>query len=383
MAKRERLLDWIRDGSPDDVPVLMGLSSFGVASAKLGKDQGEVTWPEAIAVAEETDTHLLHCVGMPLPSEAVPFLDDVEIQRAEDTRSDGTPITRRFLKTPEGTLTETVEHPRHTGACHTEFFVKDERDLPAFACFIRKATEAIVRNPDIRRKVSADLGRAKQLSNGHFPTMLWPFCAAVELTSSFYMDQVTAIYTIYDRSDLMEELMQRHWEMTQVWLELGIEQDVDMYGYAINGFEWLNPDLYKRYIIPQARRLNEFVSAHGKLSWLHTCGKMKNIAAMGAYQEMQVDVVESLSSPPTGDINDLAETRRQIGPDIVTRGGINCELMYDPDLDALRSQTQHVLDSVRGYKHIIGDTNPSRPSYPWANIQTAIDVVRETGRLFE
>ena len=72
-TKRERLLDWIRNGSPDDVPVLMGLSSLEVASAKLGKD---------------------------------------------------------------------------------------ERDLPAFACFIRKATDAIVGNPEIRRKVSADLGRA-------------------------------------------------------------------------------------------------------------------------------------------------------------------------------------------------------------------------------
>ena len=73
----------------------------------------------------------------------------------------------------------------------------------------------------------------------------------------------------------------------------------------------------------------------------------------------------------------------QIGPDIVTRGGINCELMYDRDLDALRSQTQHVLDSVTGHKHITGDTNPSCPSYPWENIQTVIDVVRENVRLFE
>ena len=48
-----------------------------------------------------------------------------------------------------------------------------------------------------------------------------------------------------------------------------------------------------------------------------------------------VDVVESLSARPKGDIDDQTETRRQIGPDIVTRAGINCELMYDSGLDAL------------------------------------------------
>ena len=84
-----------------------------------------------------------------------------------------------------------------------------------------------------------------------------------------------------------------------------------------------------------------------------------------------------------GDIDDLTETRRQTGPDTVTRGDINCELMYDLDLVALRSQTQHLLDPLEGYKHIMGDINPSCPSYPWERIQTVIDVVSESGRLFE
>ncbi len=174
-----------------------------------------------------------------------------------------------------------------------------------------------------------------------------------------------------------------YWRMVQVWLEIAAENDIDIYNYAINGFEWLNPDLYERYMIPQAKRINEFAKAQGKLSWIHTCGKMRKIAEMEAYQRMEVDVVESLSSPPTGDIDDLVETRSDIGQDIVTRGGINCELFYDSDLEALRRQTHHVLDSVDGHAHAIGDTNPSYPSYPWENIQTVIDVVRERGQLFD
>ena len=382
-TKRERLLDWIRNGDPQDVPVLMGLHTFEVASAKLGKDQREVTWAEAIEVAEQTGTHLLACVNMPLPFGAIPFLDDIEMYEKSETLPDGTQRVTRFMETPEGTMTEVREFPRDKGEYHREFFVKDEQDMPAFAYFIRRTTEAIVKNPDIRRKVREGISSNKQRVGGAFPTMLWVFCPAVELTSSIYMDQVTAIYMLYDHQELVEELMQRHWEMTKIWLSLGEEADVDIYGYAINGFEWLNPDLYERYMIPQARRINEFATAHGKLSWIHTCGRMKEIAEMGGYQQMKVDVVESLSSPPTGDIDNLAETRRQIGSEIITRGGINCELFYGSDLDALRKQAEHVLDSVAGYQHILGDTNPSYPSYPWENIQTVIDCVRERGRLFE
>ena len=68
---------------------------------------------------------------------------------------------------------------------------------------------------------------------------------------------------------------------------------------------------------------------------------------------------------------------------ILTPNGLTSELMYSADLDILRERTEYVLDSVRGFNHMIGDTNASYPSYPWENIQTVIDVVRDRGRLFE
>ncbi len=382
-TKRERLLDWIRNGDPKDIPVLMGLCHQEVASAKYGKDQHAVTWAEAIRAAEETGTHLLALVGSPLPFEAIPFLDDIRIQETRQTLPDGTPQITKTITTPEGCLTEIRECPADKGEYHRKFLVKNEEEIPAFAYLIRRTTDEIVRNLEIRRKIGAGLEAAKTEVGGNFPSLFWIFCPAVELTCSIYMDQETAIGLLYDQPDLMEELMDRHWAMTQVWLELGEEHDVDIYGYAINGFEWLSPDLYERYMIPQARRINDIAANQGKLSWLHTCGKIKRIAEMGTYQTMNIRVLESLSFPPTGDITDLAETRRLIGPEIITRGGINCELLYENNPAVLRERTEHVLAATAGFKHIIGDTNPSYPTYPWEAIRAVIDVVRESGRLLE
>ena len=129
--------------------------------------------------------------------------------------------------------------------------------------------------------------------------------------------------------------------------------------------------------------MNDAIEAQGKLSWIHTCGKMKKIAEAGFYQQMNVDVLESLSMLPTGNIEDMREIRSLIGKEIVTRGGVNCELMYGDDLKMLRERTEYVLESVKEFKHMMGDTNPSYPSYPWEDMQTVIDVVRDSGRLFE
>jgi len=381
-TKRERLLDWIRNGSTKSVPVLMG-PGFELASAYLGKDQRKTTWADAIRAAEETGTHNIACLSQPMPFDAIEFLEDIELSEKRDRNPDGIDRLTQWVRTPEGTMRDVREFPKDTGSYWREHFVKSDGDLPAFAYLIRRTTHAVVNTPAVRRKVDARIKSAKAAVGDAFPTEIHVFCPAVDLIGSYYNAQQTGLFLVYDHRDLMEELMDCYWRMVQVWLEIAAANDLDIYNYAINGFEWLNPDLYERYLVPQAKRINEFAKAHGKLSWVHTCGKMKKIAKMEAYQRMAVDVVESLSSPPTGDIDDLAETRRDIGQDIVTRGGINCEFFYDRDLEALRRQTHHVLDSVEGYKHAVGDTNPSYPSYPWENTQTVIDVVRERGLLLD
>ena len=382
-TKRERLLDWIRNGDPENVPVLLGPDSFEIASSKLCKDQREITWTEATSVAEKTGTHLLACVGSPSLFEAIPFLDNVKLERKHEKLPDGVSRESMFITTPEGTLTEVKDFSNKLGEFHREFLVKDESDMPAFAYMIRKTTEAFIKNPAIHKEIGDNISAVKKEIDGQFPTLYWPFIAGVELTSAGFMGQMAAIYLLNDQADIMEELMDRHWEMTQTCLEISEKHDIDLYGYAINGYEWLSPAIYERYMIPQATKLNDKVSAMGKLSWLHTCGKMKKIADAGIYQQIGIDILESLSMPPTGDIEDMRETRSLIGDKIVTRGGINCELFYSGDLDAIRERTEYVLDSVKGYKHMIGDTNSSFPSYPWENIQTVINVVRDQGRMFE
>ncbi len=381
-SKKERILDYIRGGDPEKMPVMIG-PSFELPAAYLGKDPSQVTWSEALTVAEETGTHNIACVSSPYPFNAVPFCDDITMtNETEEVSPDLQRITSR-ITTPDGILTSVQEIPKHTGAYHREFYVKGPEDLPAFSYFIRRTTQEAVKNPEVRKSVEEEMKSGIESVNGAFPTNEWVFCPAVELTSSHYMDQATAVYLLYDYPELLEELMATHWEMTKVWLEIGAANKIEVYGYAINGLEWLSVDLYEQYMIPQAKLINDFAEAQGAISWVHTCGKLKKLAELGVYQQMNVKMMESLSTPSTGDITDMAETRANIGHDITTRGGINVEFMYDSDLEALRKQTEYVIESTRGYRHMIGDTNDSYPPYPWENIKTVIDTVRSKGILYE
>ena len=380
-GRRERLLEWMRGGDPGRVPVMIG-PGFYVASSLHGVPLGEVTWAMAARAAAETGTENLQGVGSPLPFDAIGFTDELSLDTTNETLPDGTHRTTSHLTTPGGVLRQIWEQAPGIGGVHREFYVKGPEDIPLLESFIRTAVKTILEKPEARRKVTDDMRRVKEAGRGFFPTEMWVFCPAVELTSSYYMDQETAIYTLYDQKDLMEDLFDLHWKMTELWLEAGREVDVDIYGYAINGLEWLSPDLYEQYMVPQAKRINDFARSIGKMSWLHTCGKMKGLVERNVYGRIGIDFLESLSGPPTGDIDDYAASRGAIGPDVVTRGGVNCEFFYEDDAESVTAHAHEVLDGCAGYRHMIGDTNPSVPSYDWHKIQAVIDVVRQRGQAF-
>lgn len=381
MTKRERFLDWVRDGDPDSLPVCMSWGP-GVAASFYGKDNSEVTPEDQITAAEETGIFQMFHVESPSPFSAISFLNDTTLQEEWDRTPEGVKRLTRTIVTTAGKLTSIIEFSKHAGQCDREFFVKGPEDLPAMEDFIRSTCNEIIRNPNVAKKVKQQTEDGIALLHGDMPSGCHVFCAAVELLSSMYMDQETALYISYDYKDLLEELMELHGRATMVWMDALADTGLDFYTYAINGYEWLSPDLYRRYMIPQARIINDRAAEQGKLTWLHTCGKLKHIAEEGMYQQMGVDVVESLSSLPTGDIDDLAKTRSDIGSDIVTRGGVNVEFFYSECLDAVRDKAEEVVAAVSGYKHMIGDTNSSYPPYPWANIQALLDVVKATGRIY-
>lgn len=382
VSKRERLLAWLRDGDTSRVPVMIGFGHPYLAASYFHLPVAEITRPLAARAAVETATDGLALVGPPGLTFAVDFTDQLTIEHRHETLGDGTKRRTSYLTTPDGTLREVYDQPPDIGAVHREFYVKGEEDFPALVSFFRIAINTIVNHQALRQKALEEMrSRSHEARrNGVFPTAVHPYCAAVQLMSSRFYSQQTAVYLLYDHRELYEELFDLHWRMTQIWLELSAELDADIYHYAINGLEWLSPDIYERYMIPQARRINEWADAHGKLSWIHTCGKKKGLIERDVYRRMGVRIVESLSAPPTGDLDDIAWARGRLGADVTTRGGINCELFYENDLDALKARCHEVLDGCKGYRHMIGDTNPSFPPYDWKAIQVVIDVVRERGQ---
>ena len=392
--RKKPLLQWMDDGDADLVPVMMGdgrstaASYFRVPVRKEGTSESFTYVPESpvtpemvVQCSRETGIHFHRKLGYPTQLAAIEFMDDVNMTVREETDASGGVRRQTTIRTPVGEMSETFVTPLGQPACWQEHFVRSEADLPAFSHFIENASRVIIEDDRFRDKITAEFRAEATRWPPHVPLYVVMGVAASELMSNLYMGPASAVFLLADHTALMERLFEAKARTNTLLIECAADAGADFVLGAINGLELYSPTTYRNYFIPQARNQHATAHAHGLRAWVHTCGLMNRLVEMDIYEDMQVDVLESLSHPPLGDVGCLRETRAKIGHNITTRGAVNVNLFYDSDTDQLRSRANRVMKDVRGYRHMIGDTNDSYPPYPRENILALVDEVRKSGRM--
>jgi hypothetical protein len=234
----------------------------------------------------------------------------------------------------------------------------------------------------VAKKVTARLSGEKQKWSDDSLLFASVGPAAFEMLSNLYIAPDMAFYILADHTSVMERMFEAQARTGEVWLRCAAEAGADFIISAINGLEIFSPTIYEKYLVPQTLRLTEATHALGMRFWVHNCGLMKKLIDMGVYERMGIDVLESFSNPPLGDVSDLRNARIKLGHKIVTRGALNVDLFYDNKLNRIKDRTKVVLEETRGYRHMIGDTNDSLPPYPRENILAVVDEVQKSGRMF-
>ena len=388
------LVHWMVDGDPDLVPVMMcdgrslAASHFGVPLLKKGTSASftsgvtsAITADMITQCSKETGVHVLGEIGCATPLDVIEFIDDIDITVTERIDDDGTVYRFTTIQTPKGDLSDVFVTPANMPACWKEHLVKDETDLPAFAYLIERASETATTNNLLREKITTRFQTEAEKWPADIPLFAILGIPTFSILSNMYMGPAEALYLLADHTDLFERLFEVEAKTNFVFAECAATAGVDFMRGSINGLELFSPEIYERYFIPQARALYEFIHARNMKGWIHTCGYKRELISMGVYKKMDVDVLETLSHPPLGDVADLRKARAELGSDIVTRGAVNVDLFYEKDLDIIQNRCKTVVQETRGYRHMIGDSNDSFPPYPMDNIRALVDEVQKSGRL--
>ena len=381
MTRRERLLSWMKEGDPEKMPLLFWVGG-DLPNVWFGREDN-YSIDQQIQASHELGCQAWFCVHSPGIATGVGYTEELScIAEEEQLTRGGTRITQEY-KAPGGTLTSVREKTFDEPLKIVHNFVEGPDQVAAYRSLILTSAKAIL---DSRDRVKKDIVEQtkKNIAAGRDegPMMMWLFMPMVELTCSQFFKQEEGLFFIYDHTELLEEMMDLHMETTLLWIEAGVEAGVDIFGYSINGYEIYSPDLFRRYLVPQAQKINARIRELGKLSWWHCCGRYQAIVDQGIWDEIAPDVMESYSPPPAGDITDLRRIRSATDV-LASRGAMYVDYLWRCEPDEIKAKTREIIEAMKGFRHMIGGTDDMLPGTPKSNLIAMRDAVAQAGLAFD
>ena len=185
---------------------------------------------------------------------------------------------------------------------------------------------------------------------------------------------------LYDEPELIEAMFQRIgdifaaiYETMAAMPEIGAMFLGDDMGYKQGTF--IRPDLMRKYVFPQQKRLIDITHSHGKPFLLHACGQLGDV--MDDLIGIGIDGKHSFEDTYLP----VVEAKRLYGDRIAILGGVDVDYLVRSSEDDVRAYTRRVLEEcMPGGGYALGTGNSVANYIPVRNYLAMLDEGNKIGR---
>jgi uroporphyrinogen decarboxylase len=371
MTSKQRLLTTIRHQEPDRVPISPRYYDY------LRGVEGCHCWMHYLRFAEKVGADPLFIIEPRWSNYFYHYegrYDDLENVRVDlQIRDEGTrKLVRQVFKTPAGDLTCVHQLPSRESAITMDHMleplIKSRQDLEKLPFLFPKPETAFVGDALLVKDIVGERG----LVEVH-PT---------QGTDQFLVDALgveQAFMAYYDDRPMIVELLglfnRHHQAIMRQALEAGAEMIFDAWYNTSMSIGW-SPAQFRELFVPFIRENVELVHSYGAIYDYYDDGKMDKTLEYLA--DAGVDVVQTLTPPPMGDV-DLASAKARIGNRVCLKGNV------DQVNVILRGTPAEIREAVRtavsigapGGGYILSTADSIRPETPSENVDAFFAAAHE------
>lgn len=373
MSAKERIVSALRGGTPDSVPVTLGLSEM-VPVRKSGLDYIEFFQRERRDIVRaRCDTEKSFGADVFLHAGASPSPHDPEITTRTVKDSDEEVVYSETIHTRAGDLSNLLRITRTESIAMLEGLVKD----PAAD---RDKVLAMLEHPE-SKDYGAYVAAHEYVSDaGHCGFWL---ATPVDWWSALRGGPETMIYDFIDHDELVRDVFRVYTEYTVALIAdfLGKHHsiaDAIGIGGSTTSMSVLSPRHLEEYTVPFVRAIKAVAAKFDVPLQYHMCGRSRE--AIPILVEAGVDGMDALEGPPTGNV-DLAEVKERFGDRISLRGNVNSiEVMLHGAPEDVERDVVRCMDAAKdggGYILGVGDQTPYHT--PDENIFAFVEAGRKYG----
>ena len=384
MTHKERLWASIRHQEVDKVPCSPRLGlALRILYDDYTTDADELALKASRPDELDLDPHFIVSSGVPNVLAATDDntfgLSGVKITVAVEDDGGCDRVTRVF-DTPAGRLREVLRRPKpgHTeygmdpNPARLERLLKGPEDLDAFRYLV----------PDpARYEVAADYHRVAERV-GDRGMVLAMVRSPLDHQGGDAYEIANLMVDYYERRGFFDELLRIWFDKmmaeTRGLLERGVKAIFASWYYSSLSVGW-SPAIFRDAFLPMIKAHVELAHSYGAAYDYYDDGRCMGIIDM--VEEAGVDVLETLTPPPVGDV-DLVEVKRRIGDRVCLKG--YGDLLYVIKLGTRGGVERMVREAMAvaapGSGFIMGTSDSIREGTPRENIRTYFEAARRYGR---
>ncbi|MDO8587394.1 MAG: uroporphyrinogen decarboxylase family protein [Armatimonadota bacterium] len=376
MTPKERMLTAMRHGQPDMIPVSPDMSNM-VPCRLTGRPFWQMyyggeyplwrAYADAVKYFGFDGWHIYGSLNYTYDAQWS-FNSEV-VSRSEESF-----VVRTTCDTPAGPLWNEVTYFNDQPPVLTHAWIKD---FPADMARLRHMVPRITGyDPAPLKEQMEHVGDSAAV------TVCVPVPGLQDLHGWFDGGLETAVYAEADYPDEFAEFVSWLGEYYLQMAEMVIDARPDFFMLGASGLGTLqSPRQFRQYSLPAIRKMTRMSREAGLPSFLHSCGKQREMVGILA-EETDLDVVNPLEIAPMGDC-DLAEIKSAYGGDrLALMGNIHTtDVMLLGSPERVREECRKAIDAAAaGGGFILSTGDQCGRDTPFENIRAMIETAREYGR---
>lgn len=365
MDKRAKFIDYVKNGGKNICSPQIGAGAG--FDAKLQKKCwiSETTLDDTIISVEMFDMLPLINVGLCDLGCCNPAIGwEGEIVGREKNK-----IFREMtLKTPVGTLLIKSVEEMYNAPFNQKYAVTEEDDLDPLEYYLDEAVDSNFAN------VTSYVRNIVEKINGRAALSIQWAMQPYELLC--FPNTVDTVMLSLDCPERFKLLMDKIVNLDEKLIKAVAQGGADFVFLGAPGVEMLSPMHYENYIVPYSEVVASIAHSNGLLIYSHICSPIEPFLTKGYYNKMGIDLFETLSLPPVGNIASLEDALSKLDTNICTRGNIGLDVLLNSKPEEIKEEVYKIIKASEGRKHIVAASDYLFYQTPEENVYAMCEAVK-------
>ena len=182
-------------------------------------------------------------------------------------------------------------------------------------------------------------------------------------------------YALYDFPETVEECLAVMRERDMETVRFSAESSAEIFNFFEDSSTTnISPLMFEKYTLPEINEWGRYIHSKGKMLLHHACGHLRDLLPLIAGSE--IDVLESVSPPPTGNI-DIDGTAQILPERIAIIGGIEPTFFKNCTMEELYRRVRFLLGTMKGRRYVLANSDSCPPGVSYEKFLLVSRTVRE------